>query len=271
LSDIYVIDRQGAVIVQVPGGGLSITGLAWYAADPDGYKLYIFSRDGTNHARISKLNPATHNLMTVTDLPAQAGDRAAGCTITPDWNSTLVVFGGVIRNNSGARLAIHEMVFNSSWMQVVPSSGTVPGGGFQDVTVNFNPSILRDAVYHVDLHISSLVYDSTMVLPVTLIVRRPSGVKTPSHTIPTEFALHQNFPNPFNPTTIIRYELKSEDLTRLSVYNLLGEKVADLVNAKQAAGYYDVNFNASNLPSGVYFYRLTSGSFVHSAKMVLMR
>ena len=156
-------------------------------------------------------------------------------------------------------------------MSLTPSAATVLAGGQQEVTVRFDPATLPDAAYHVDLHVSSLIYDSTMVLPVTLIVHRTESAGRLPQGVPSVFSLHQNFPNPFNPTTSIRYDLKSGGFTRLSVYNVLGEKVADLVNARQPAGYYEINFNASALPSGVYFYRLTSGSFVQSEKMLLLK
>jgi len=89
--------------------------------------------------------------------------------------------------------------------------------------------------------------------------------------IPTAFALQQNYPNPFNPSTVIRYELPSDALVTLVVYDVLGKEVARLVNGKQAAGDYEVPFEANALASGVYFYRLTAGDFISVQKMVLMK
>lgn len=90
-------------------------------------------------------------------------------------------------------------------------------------------------------------------------------------TVPSGFRLSQNYPNPFNPTTVIRYELPASGDVRLSVYDILGREVRMLVNEKQAAGSYEVKFDASGLASGVYLYRLTSGPFVETHKMVLVR
>jgi hypothetical protein len=89
--------------------------------------------------------------------------------------------------------------------------------------------------------------------------------------IPTEFSMYQNFPNPFNPETVIRFDLPEESFVNLSVYNLIGEKVATLINEKMNQGRYTQNFNAGNLPSGVYVYRLSAGSSVQVKKMVLMK
>lgn len=85
------------------------------------------------------------------------------------------------------------------------------------------------------------------------------------------YALEQNFPNPFNPTTSIRYELPSAGLVTLKVYDVLGRQASTLVNARQEAGDYAVSFNGANLASGVYFYRLTAGSFVQTKKMLFVK
>ncbi len=90
---------------------------------------------------------------------------------------------------------------------------------------------------------------------------------------PNEFALAQNFPNPFNPSTVIQYQLAENATVKLELYDITGRKVATLVNAWQNAGYYSFNLNGSayNLASGVYFYRLNAGGFVATKKMVLVK
>jgi hypothetical protein len=88
---------------------------------------------------------------------------------------------------------------------------------------------------------------------------------------PSQFRLEQNFPNPFNPATAIRYQLGKSSLVTLKVYNLLGQEVATLVNTLQGSGEYTVPFDASKLASGVYMYKLQTGSFTDVKKMVLMK
>jgi hypothetical protein len=87
----------------------------------------------------------------------------------------------------------------------------------------------------------------------------------------TEFNLSQNYPNPFNPGTTIKYSVPELSKVKLTLFNLLGEEVATLVNEEKVAGYYTVEFNAANLPSGVYFYRIQAGEFVQTKKMILMK
>jgi PKD repeat protein/predicted small secreted protein len=88
---------------------------------------------------------------------------------------------------------------------------------------------------------------------------------------PAKFALEQNYPNPFNPTTKIKYSVAEDGLVKLTVYNTLGQRVADLVNKEVKAGNYEVDFNASNLSSGVYYYKIETNGFVNTKKMILLR
>jgi pectinesterase len=89
--------------------------------------------------------------------------------------------------------------------------------------------------------------------------------------IPGSFSLNQNYPNPFNPSTAISYRLSAVSQTTLKVYDILGREVATLVNEVQQAGNYKINFNAGNLPSGVYFYKLQAGNFNETKKMLLIK
>jgi endo-1,4-beta-xylanase len=99
---------------------------------------------------------------------------------------------------------------------------------------------------------------------------RISDVKE-TYGLPKEFALNQNYPNPFNPTTIINYQLPKISFVTLKVYDVLGREVKELVNGEQDAGTYTVNFNASGLSSGIYFYRIEAGSFSQVKKMLLLK
>jgi hypothetical protein len=88
---------------------------------------------------------------------------------------------------------------------------------------------------------------------------------------PQTIRLDQNYPNPFNPLTTIRYGLPHKSHVTLTVFNTLGQQVATLVEGEQEAGYHEVKFDASGLSSGVYFYRLTAGSYVETKKLLLVR
>jgi hypothetical protein len=98
-----------------------------------------------------------------------------------------------------------------------------------------------------------------------------TAVDDPNNMLPEHFALSQNFPNPFNPTTEINYSLPVASHVRLTVYNVLGEEMAVLANGMTPAGVHAVTFDASKLPSGMYFYRMEAGSFTAIHKMLLMK
>jgi hypothetical protein len=86
-----------------------------------------------------------------------------------------------------------------------------------------------------------------------------------------KFQLSQNYPNPFNPSTIIRYELPKSEVVTLTVYNLLGQRIVQLINQRQNEGIHEVTFNDVNLSSGVYFYTLKAGKFISTKKMLLLK
>ena len=88
---------------------------------------------------------------------------------------------------------------------------------------------------------------------------------------PNSFKLFQNFPNPFNPSTIIKYKIPKESFVFIKVYDIIGREIATLVSEQQKAGYYNVQFNAANLPTGIYFYRISSGNYSAVNKMLLLK
>jgi hypothetical protein len=98
-----------------------------------------------------------------------------------------------------------------------------------------------------------------------------SNIKQNNEIIISDFSLHQNYPNPFNPTTKIKYQIPELSFVTIKVFDVLGNEIATLVNEEKTLGRYEVEFNASEYPSGIYFYRLQAGPFVESKKMVLMK
>jgi len=102
--------------------------------------------------------------------------------------------------------------------------------------------------------------------PVPLPVEKKAEIQ-----VPNEYAILQNYPNPFNPSTTIEYDLPKAATVRIEVYNLAGQKVGTLLNKRVAAGRHEVEFNAQNLSSGVYFYRIQTGEFQDVKKMILLK
>ena len=98
-----------------------------------------------------------------------------------------------------------------------------------------------------------------------------TGVNKRNTKLPGNYSLEQNYPNPFNPSTVIRYSLPNNEFVTLKVYNILGKEITTLVNQKQSSGTYEVNFDASNLTSGIYFYQISTNNFSQVRKMMLLK
>ena len=128
-----------------------------------------------------------------------------------------------------------------------------------DVTLNNNDGTLNN--FALSGSTSNWVSSSA---PIT-------GIKDKQTQIPKEFSLSHNYPNPFNPSTKISYTIPERTKVSLKVFDLLGSEVIELVNGEVETGSYDITFNAANLPSGVYFYRLQAGVFVQTRKMILLK
>ena len=158
----------------------------------------------------------------------------------------------------------------------VPGMALLPGSGVGEVTANVTGSPTDTGWYEAVVAVKD-EHGAQGTLQFTVHVDFTTGVE-PIPGLPTEYALEQNYPNPFNPVTVIRYALPQASEVNLTVYNLLGQEIEILVNEYQPIGTYEASFNASALPSGIYFYRLTAtvtagqaGSYTQTQKMVLQK
>ncbi len=165
------------------------------------------------------------------------------------------------------------------------------GEGFQEKTITFhqseqtieilNPKEEKEVTFIFDISRNAQINKRDTI---DFMITSPDGIMMTkqfvfSYAGPKEFKLEQNFPNPFNPITTIQYQIpaspksspKERTSVTLRIYDILGSEVATLVNEEKEAGYYEVNWNASNLASGVYIYRLQTGSFISVKKMMLLR
>ncbi len=135
-------------------------------------------------------------------------------------------------------------------------------------TTQFTHSQPFQAIYFLDKQTGFAVGDSGHIFKTTTGGTTSIGVRS---SVISEYKLDQNFPNPFNPTTVIRYQLPVTSKVSLRIYDLLGREITTLVNEEQSAGWKEVQWNASNFASGMYFYRLQAGSFVDVKKMLVVK
>ena len=98
-----------------------------------------------------------------------------------------------------------------------------------------------------------------------------TGIEDEKNKIPTEYLLNQSYPNPFNPSTKISWQSPVRSRQVLKIFDVIGNEIATLVDEEKEAGYHSIDFNGSDLPSGVYFYQLRAGSFVQTKQMLLLK
>lgn len=99
----------------------------------------------------------------------------------------------------------------------------------------------------------------------------PNRINNYSSEIPKEYKLYDNFPNPFNPTTKIGFDISKNSYTKIVVYDIIGREMKTLINENLLAGKYEVSWNASNYASGIYFYKMVANEFISIKKMVLIK
>ncbi|MBK7105281.1 MAG: VCBS repeat-containing protein [Ignavibacteriae bacterium] len=133
---------------------------------------------------------------------------------------------------------------------------------FVDSDINYNGTI-HYRISAIDIHNNESEFSDIVGVLVTDIASKEQ--------IPTKFELLQNYPNPFNPSTLIKFSIKEESFVNLSVFNILGEKVKDLLDKKLRSGFYEFSFNAADLKSGIYFYKLSTDKFTSIKKMILLK
>lgn len=130
-------------------------------------------------------------------------------------------------------------------------------------------TVMGNAVVGIAKSNTSIIKTKSL-LSININGKTTTGVSE-NNSIPTSYSLEQNYPNPFNPTTQIRFSIPKESFVNLVVYNLIGERVAELVNELKSPGTYTVEWNAKSHSSGIYIYNLRSGSYTFSKKLMLLK
>lgn len=174
-------------------------------------------------------------------------------------------------NSGNQTLHVSQIQFTNADFQTGSTTMTIPAESYAYLQLSFT-SAATEGVFSGVLQLTSDDSDEGLIeIPLTVSVSQAVGLYGGQHVV-RRLRLMQNYPNPFNPTTKIKYELPVAGFVELSLFDILGKKVAVLVNTRQPAGRHEVLWNASDLPSGVYFCRLkTAAGVVQSEKMVLLR
>jgi hypothetical protein len=206
----------------------------------------------------------------------------------PQWADVTVDPNHLIEeldeNNNSARVTFFPFFwsYNCSiedvaWLSTNPSSGTVASAESTVIQVEINTTGLSEGDYEAFLLINcSGPIDTQLVVPVRLTVTSQSSTEVEEDQSPLGFEVSQNYPNPFNPQTAIQYTIPQDCWVKLSIHNLLGQKVRTLVDEKQSIGQKTIVWDGRSdkgeeMSSGVYFLRVEANNFVQTRKMVLMK
>jgi subtilisin family serine protease len=197
-------------------------------------------------------------LLALSMIPVELSSFTASAnenSVTLNWSTATET------NNSGFSVE-RKTALNEVWKEI----GFVPGFGTTTERMNYSfaDENLRMGSY--SYRLKQIDFDGKTEYSEAIIVEIAS---------PEQFVLLQNYPNPFNPSTTISFSIPQASNVKVEIYNVVGERVASLVNQTFEAGYHNLNFDASNLPSGTYIYQLKAngqnGSFVETKKMLLMK
>jgi hypothetical protein len=208
-----------------------------------------------------QLSGSEENLIGYWQFNKGDGDIAFDKTINENHGT---LFGGVEWTDIAAPVL-------PGWFQMSTDSGFCSPHLSMDIELLFDATEVDTGNYYASITIKSNdPFTPSVRIPIHMIVSSSVGIED-GFGLPLAFNLYQNYPNPFNPNTTIKYSIPELCKVRLTLFNLLGEEVTTLVNEEMSAGNYSAEFNAANLPSGVYFYRIQAGSFVETKKMLLIK
>ena len=262
-----IVDDNGLDNPFVPSLAVNAAGIVFHGSDGGVYRSLD---DGDSwEALTSGLdNPFVEELVVSRDDVLFAGTDGGVYRSLDDGDSWEVVHDETL----GSR-TVRTLVTNASYALF---AGTHGGGVFRSLDHGASWEAVNDGLENLYVSALAVGLDGSLYAGTVGggIFKRSTLTDVSGQTedaIPTDFELSGNYPNPFNPTTLIRYALPTQSAVKLTVYDAAGRQVAVLVDSERPAGRHEVAFDATKLPSGVYFYRLDAGSFSEVEQMVLLR
>jgi hypothetical protein len=230
-----------------------------------GYCTYINENVVVTNGDVTSWNCELQTASGEADTQTIDEASVTGTTTTSTFN---------FANTGACDLDWSALVTSSGWLSVAPGSGTVATGQSEEITVTFNASGLGAGTYQGNITISSNGYNGPEVIAVTLEIAE-SADDNPSLP-PEQFALNGNYPNPFNATTTVRYDVANATHVTMTIYNLLGQEVRTLLDGFVEAGSHAVywdgrNANGADLSTGIYIIQMQAEGRLFTGKSMLIR
>ncbi len=270
------IDTDGAVIDEFEHE-LDIYGLGYFVDDPDGFPLYVLSRNLTDpdldvaYALVSKFNPETGAFRVVTVLEGEPTDRGGGMEIVSTFDAAKWVMITVMNHPEGDRVSVYDMGPSTNWASYSPRRGYIPAGEDTVISITVNSSGLEEGEYGLILRFQHNAPGLMTDFPLMLSVDDEYSVESEKDALPYEFGLLNNYPNPFNSVSRVGFSLREGNLANVRIYDLEGRRMIELANGHFQAGSHWLTFDAAGLPSGIYIVRLNSGNRTDERKIVLLK
>ena len=238
-SGSVLISKKSVKFQPVVGKTYSITGPVYEAYNFD--DLAILVTDSSNIVEVV-IKPNSVPTINLPDTVALLSDSSISLNI---WES-------VEDNETPDSLLSYDISSSTDSLLLDLNSNS------GELKISAAGSFIGSGYIYLQVMDDSLATASDTIL---VIVNKFTDIINTTSLIPDEYNLGQNYPNPFNPSTTIKYSLKEESMVHINVYNSIGQEVANLIDEIKPAGYYSIIFNASDLASGIYFYRIQAGSF----------
>ena len=276
-TDIIAMTREGEEIdsLEIMNNGLRIYSLAYWWSDPDGYPLYVVQRErDTEGVAIHKIDPVDGDVQRVAHLHPDLSCSPAGSFITNQFDHYSWIFINVTsmsENSGGDRLEIWQLDVRKDWFELNQVQGLIPAGGVQELTLFLDAAELADTLYQGELHFCHNADSGLAVIPVNVDVGIVSAPNETSPGTPVEFGISSTYPNPFNSATRVRFGMNVTGYVSLRVFDIAGREVTVLYEGNAERGYQTVDWNAFDLPSGIYLMRLESAGRMNHVKVALIR
>jgi hypothetical protein len=284
-GNISCVDRNGAVIATIPSALAAKYGSAYDSYTPGGPYLWVFDQTNVNGGTPQNIWQFDLNTLTQTGVSFDILTRVTTGGATPIAGGLFVAeglvpgkatIGGLLQGVPDRLFGLELAPAGLPWVDASPIEGTIGAGDSARITVYWHGVLSTEVQLDGYFGISSND-PQTPVENVHLRLDVITGVEGPqADALPTKYALHPNFPNPFNPSTTIKYDLKEAGKVSLKIYNVLGQEVRTLVSGAHTAGFKSVVWDGRNnagqaVSSGIYVYRLETSGFVKSRKMMLIK
>ncbi len=275
---LFLLVISYPIFAQIPNAGFE----NWTGGLPDNWLTSNLPTLATNvtqssdaHSGTSAIKGEVINLMSGPYPPLiQSGSDALGFGVNQRHNYLTGYYKFTSISNDALNVTVvmykNQQAIGAGAIQPAPASSYAKF----EVKVSYIDNTIPDTcIIQIAIGNSSqgsIHVGSYFILDDLAFAETATGIDLQSNA-PSDFKLDQNYPNPFNPVTSIMYTIPEESFVKLKIYNMLGNEVASLVNEEKPAGDYRIKFDASNLPSGVYIYRIQAGNFSATKKLMLIK